>query len=306
MPAPAPIACSDGAGATSDPGATRPAHDFLAPALFALIAEVHRASARVMAMVHGAPDPEAIHDFRVALRRLRTVLRPARKVFGKRRLRALGGALRRFAQATGTLRDDEVLRETLGALALPPRAQAELAAWLAQRTRQERARRRAALSLLTATDDTRGPSLATALAHLERRLGQRRREGVDAGGLAASAIADALLQVQDGASADPRDVAAMHDLRVRFKRLRYLADLFAPLLGERGLLVTKASARMQRRLGELHDIDEALLRIGRARSLSEKASVVVRRKLVQARRAAVGRARRELAAELERIVTTLA
>src|SRR6185312_2539616 len=69
----------------AEPVAAQRAEDYLAPALFALVAAVRRQADRVAG---GGPDPDAIHDFRVALRRLRTVLRPARALYGERRLRA--------------------------------------------------------------------------------------------------------------------------------------------------------------------------------------------------------------------------
>lgn len=281
------------------------AHDFLAPAFYALIAEVRRTQDRVAATRGGAAvDPEAIHDFRVALRRLRTVLRPARPVFGKRRLREIGAELRRFAQVTGSLRDEEVLRETLGALDLPPRPKEDLSAWLAQRAKQERARRRGVVALLLTPDSPADPSLGAALAHLERRIGRRRREDMTTAALAASALALAFADVQALAAA--RGAAALHALRIRFKRLRYTADLFAPVLGDRGAAVARSSARMQKRLGELHDLDEALVRVARARGLSVSCARALRRALIRARRDAEARARTVLGEELDRIAAALA
>jgi CHAD domain-containing protein len=308
------VAATEAAATEAEAAATEPAarhrhaHDFLAPALFALIAEVRRARDRVAATAgrgHDERDPEAIHDFRVALRRLRTVLRPARRVFGKRRLVEIGAELRRFAQATGTLRDEEVLRETLGALTLPPRAQAELSAWLVQRARQERVRRRAAVALLLAPDGPAGPSLGTALAHLERRLGRRRREDLAATDLAAATAAAALSDVRALATADRRDAAAMHALRIGFKRLRYAVELFTPILGEPAAGAARAAARMQKRLGELHDVDEALLRVARARGLSASAARAVHRGLVRARHEAARRVHRDLDEALGRVVSGL-
>lgn len=295
------------------PPSGRHAHDLLAPALFAMIAEVRRTQARVIAAAARADaDPEAIHDFRVALRRLRTVLRPARRVFGKRRLREIAAELRRFAQATGALRDEEVLRETLGGLDLPARAREQLDAWLSQRARQERARRRAVVALLLAPDlpatdrAPARPSLPTALAHLERRLGRHLHEAQTAEDLAVEACAAAFAEVVALASGDARDVRAMHELRIRWKRLRYSAELFEPALGERAAVVIKSAARMQKRLGELHDLDEALLRVARARGLPEACAAPVRRALIRARRVCSARVKRDVGEEVSRAQDALA
>src|SRR5262249_31837913 len=71
------------------------AHQLLGPTLIELVDTARAASARVEESFRGqkgasgatgALDPEAVHDFRVALRRLRTLLRVARKVYGKKHM----------------------------------------------------------------------------------------------------------------------------------------------------------------------------------------------------------------------------
>jgi len=300
----APSPLGDATDPTSPPSAPPPerrADDFLAPVIFSLIAAVQREAARVGA-AGGAFDAEAIHDFRVALRRLRTVLRPARHLHGKRHLRAVDAELSRFAQATGALRDEEVLRDTLGALDLPPPARAALDAWLVQRARQERARRRRVGALVGAVSRRadEGPPLGEALARLERRVGRRRPEEHPARALAESAITAAAAAVESRLGARPSDAAAMHALRIRYKRLRYTAELFAPILGEGASDLAREAARMQKRLGELHDVDEALTRVARARALPRGARAAVRRALQQTRVRLSARLRRDLAAERAR------
>jgi CHAD domain-containing protein len=232
-----------------------------------------------------APDPEAIHDFRVALRRLRTALRPARRVFGKRHVVELAGELRRYAQVTGALRDEEVLRETLRELELPERVRTELASWLVQRGRQERARRRNVGALIGAMGELAGtqPTLGDVLARLERRLGRRSQDEHAARALAERAVEVAAHDVAERLRAPTSDSVAMHELRIRYKRLRYTAEIFAPLLGDRAAEVAKEAARMQKHLGQLHDLDEALTRIRRARSLSDPTRGAVRRALARVR-----------------------
>jgi CHAD domain-containing protein len=278
---------------------TRRADDFLAPTLFALVARVRREATRVAVGARPGPssavDPDAIHDFRVGLRRLRTALRAARELYGKRHVSSVTDELRRYAQAAGALRDEEVLRETLGALPLPVRAGAELTAWLAQRARQERARRRHVGALIAATDaeSAAGPPLGDVLARLERRVGHRAAHAVDAVAIAEAALSSAAEEVAARLATHPSNVVGMHDLRIRYKRLRYTADLFAPVLGPRAGTVAREAARMQKQLGELHDLDEALTRLRRARALSEGARAAMARAVgrERARRAAaVGRA----------------
>jgi CHAD domain-containing protein len=273
--------------------------DFCAPALFELITSVREQARRVASAALGAasPDPEAIHDFRVALRRLRTLLRPARCLYGRRHLRAIGEELGRFARATGVLRDEEVLRETLSAIDLSAAARQAVTAWLSRRARHERARRRRVSALIAATiPGPGGPPLGEALAHLERRLGRRRPE-IDAASFAEQSLDAAHAEVAALLHARTTDAPAMHALRIRYKRLRYTAELFAPLLGDRGATIAQKAARMQKRLGDLHDLDEALARIRRARSLPRVTQAAVTRALRRARARRSAGIRKDLAAE---------
>ncbi|WP_155797957.1 CHAD domain-containing protein, partial [Sorangium cellulosum] len=139
-------------GGEGEGGAKRSAADFLRPALLSCIDRVRADARRVVATSaqgEGAePDAEAVHDFRVSLRRLRTLLKPARRIYGKRRLRPIADGLREFARATGTLRDEEVLRETLTALDLGDEARAAVGAWVQRRSRREHEARAHIVELL--------------------------------------------------------------------------------------------------------------------------------------------------------------
>ncbi len=137
------------------------------------------------------------------------------------------------------------------------------------------------------------------MARLERRLGRRRPDQPPAGAIAIAeeALASAAVGVEELVGADSHDAAAMHALRIRYKRLRYTADLFAPLLGERAAAVAVAAARMQKRLGELHDLEQALLRVARARGLPAATRSAVGRALTHARKRRRERVHRDLVSE---------
>ncbi|WP_438041493.1 CHAD domain-containing protein [Sorangium sp. So ce128] len=275
------------------------------------------------------PDAEAVHDFRVSLRRLRTLLKPARRIYGRRRLRPVAEGLREFARATGALRDEEVLRETLTALELDEAARAAVAGWVAQRARLEREARAHIVELLRqdrphdagatqadapAAGDT-GATQADApaagerlrlephLARLDRRISRRKARKRGAEALARRAIGDALDDVCALAASDPGDGAAMHALRIRFKRLRYSAETFSPLFGERAERTAKSASRMQRRLGQLHDADEALAQMRSAEELAPDARAAVIEALVAERARLAHKATEELARELETLTS---
>jgi CHAD domain-containing protein len=266
------------------------AHAFVSPRLRTLIGAVRGASARVIAgaspLVRGtdAEDPEAVHDLRVALRRLRTILRALGPVYGERRVRRLRRGLGRVADATGLLRDEEVLQELVARLTLPEDVRAEVAAWLVSRGPVERRLRREVVLLLR--ERAEGETLVSFLDELSARLDALDAE--PAATLGAQALAwDAMRRVVgevakglDGSLSDPEE---MHSLRICEKRLRYTAELFAELLGEDGERLQKSATRMQKRLGDLHDVDFALERLERARGLSEAARRALLSALTEAR-----------------------
>lgn len=259
------------------------AHDRLAPAITSLVEAVRHETARVV--TNGADDSEAIHDLRVALRRLRTMLRAARRVYKKSRVRAAAEELRRFANTAGAVRDDEVLGEVLRGLRLGAPARAAANAWLRRRSRQERARRTAVVKLLSETG--RG-SLAEALDDTVRALVPRKDRTATA--VALSAMKSIAREIE-ALGADAWDSGAgalvMHELRIRYKRQRYTAELFAVELGDASAGVAKAATKMQKRLGDLHDVDMALARVRLARGLP----VAAKRALL----AALARRRTDLA-----------
>ncbi|WP_437968330.1 CHAD domain-containing protein [Sorangium sp. So ce260] len=325
-------------------GAKLSARDFLRPVLLSHIENVRADARRVVATSaqgEGAePDAEAVHDFRVSLRRLRTLLKPARRIYGSKRIRPIADGLREFAQATGTLRDEEVLRETLTALELDEAARAAVAAWVAQRARREHEARAHIVELLRRdhpgdkgapradapagdagapradapagdAGETRADAPAKGkrlrlephLARLERRVSRKKAKKRGAEALARRAIGDALEDVRALATSDPSDGAAMHALRIRFKRLRYSAETFSPLFGERAERTAKSASRLQRRLGQLHDVDEALAQMTKAEELcsEERAAIVA---ALDAERARLARkATEELAQELETLTS---
>jgi CHAD domain-containing protein len=80
------------------------------------------------------------------------------------------------------------------------------------------------------------------------------------------------------------DVAALHRLRIRFKRLRYTAEMLDRFTGvgqskKKGASgdkrrstfakIAKQAQRMQKHLGTLHDADVALETVAAAESLAE-------------------------------------
>jgi CHAD domain-containing protein/CYTH domain-containing protein len=219
-----------------------------------LLDEAHAAHARLA----DPADAEALHDFRVALRRLRSTLRAYRDVLegtvrGKDRRR-----LRDLAAATGEARDAEVQ-----------------IAWLGERLKKARGAERAglhdALERARARAEAAAGHLAGAAARYpdeHDRLAERlavmridlrgaeapggtpfREELADRVRAAADHLGAALAAVAGEEDQDPA-----HEARIEAKRLRYLLEPVRDAVPGAAEVV-KETKRLQERLGEMHDAD---------------------------------------------------
>jgi CHAD domain-containing protein len=205
-------------------------------------------------------DTEAVHDLRVALRRLRTLLKLARPVFGGFHADAVRQAFSTLASSTGELRDEEVLESTLDGLGLPD---VQLAAWCGRRRVRERRLRRGVVTRLRQGELLRARTLLHALMTLPVR--PDRDPGL--GKFARRVVQKAQRGVEARRDAGEDDVVALHDLRIAFKHLRYAVEIFAPALPADLAALAEPAARFQKRLGDLHDLDVAVVVLGKARGL---------------------------------------
>jgi CHAD domain-containing protein len=239
-----------------------------------------------------AADDEAVHDFRVALRRTRTLLEVGRPVFGRFHVDEVRSALRDVHRASGTLRDEEVLLELVASLVggdphHPPAYGSNVAEWIDCRRRRERRLRSALRRKVREGELDRGRHLLAALLAFRAKPSRDRRVTK----FARRAVEDARREVEHRRRAPASDPEALHDLRIAYKRLRYTVEAFAGVLPGDLVQLAQPAARMQSRLGRLHDVDVAIGCVQSARQLLD----VSRAALL----GSLERARRERAAALE-------
>jgi len=209
-------------------------------------------------------DTEALHDFRVALRRLRTLLRAFRAQLDDAVSKKLQRRLRDVTRSTSRTRDAEVQlawindqRPALGKRAGPG------VPWLVARLTEHRdkgyakarsdgvaqfrrldRRLRRALSTALLAPAVDGPTLAVATAQTIREQ-------------------TATLEHEVRAAHSPRDVEAIHGARIAGKRLRYVLEPIVSDAPEIAPLV-KQLRQIQDLLGELHDVQVLLADLGNA------------------------------------------
>lgn len=202
-------------------------------------------------------DTEALHDFRVALRRLRSCLRAYRSYLDESVPRKLAKKLKKLAQATGPGRDTEVqiawLRGRSPHLASSHRTGL---AWMLTQL-EERMRH--------AYEDTREEierDFDRIEEDLRRRLSVYRAEIHLGSGAPQSTLAEAnaqilRIQVEELEShlariEDADDETEGHEARISAKRVRYLLEPFVNDVPGAGPVVKRFKA-LQDLLGDLHD-----------------------------------------------------
>ncbi|MGA5493023.1 CHAD domain-containing protein [Streptomyces cinereoruber] len=204
--------------------------------------------------------PDAVHQLRVACRRLRSALKTYRSVLDRNATDPLGDELKWLAGELGVARDQEVLVERLrGRLADTPRplrlgpVKARLRIWDTARTKD--ARRKAVAAL----DSDRYLALLDRLDALLADPPLREAAGRDAAKVLARAVrkdhARLAARVDRALSLAPgreRDLA-LHEARKAAKRTRYAADAARPTLGKPAKKFAERVKKVQSLLGEHQD-----------------------------------------------------
>lgn len=214
-------------------------------------------------------DMEALHDFRVALRRLRSWLRAYRRdvrdSVGKKSLNKLGA----LARLTTSSRDIEVhiawLKTELGELSSRDRSGAR---WLLRKLTTEKNRADAASQI------TLGEAFTALSAKLRKNLARYAvavwdQEGTDRWAItSATQVQEAFVAFRNRLAAvtDVDDDERMHRARIAGKRLRYLLE---PIVGvvDGAAESVESLKGVQDLLGDIHDahvFNRALRRMARA------------------------------------------
>lgn len=204
-----------------------------------------------------ADEPEAVHDMRVATRRLRSALRTFRPLVDADTSRALRAELRWLAEQLGAARDAEVLRaRVVGAARAQPGDL--LLGPVVQRLDDELAttHRRALDELRAALDTVRCRRLLAALDELVAAPPATPAALRPADEVLARHVRKAWRAVRKAHRAVGRsgtDDAQLHELRKAAKRARYAAEVAAPVHGGDATALASALAKLQDVLGEQHD-----------------------------------------------------
>jgi|SRR5215207_8017428 len=219
-----------------------------------------RAMLRHEAGTRSGEDPEDLHQMRVSVRRMRAVLRAARPLLARRWADELRAELGWLGRALGPVRDLDVLlmrlREVTARFETAQRADAER---LFSALQQEREAARSVLLQALASER---------YAALVQRLERAVAEPVPAAAIDRQVTLVSLVRREFdrlgaavAATGDQPADEVLHALRIDGKRLRYTAELVAPVLGERARELLRACAAMQDVLGDHQDACVAQQRV---------------------------------------------
>ena len=207
-------------------------------------------------------NPEYLHQLRVGLRRLRSLLRLYRPLLPAGVYAALAEESGGLAAVLGAARDWDVFMAGVAApLARAEPADRDLARW---RNRGAAARRRHAQAARQALE---APRYAIFVADVESVVAAAQRDDAPAQDLralpletfAAQRLARCEKRVRRRATAlEDGDDAALHSLRIAAKKLRYAVEFFRPLFARRVARdYARALAGLQDALGKLNDCASA-------------------------------------------------
>jgi CHAD domain-containing protein len=250
------------------------------------LSEADAAISAALPRVQGAADDDAIHDLRVAIRRLRTLLKISRKLFGRWHTDVVRRAYADVMRATGELRDEQVLEETLAGAAGDP----AFGAWLQGRTARERRLHAAVVSRIERGELDRARLMLKALLvfpvdpKADRELARFARRTVER----------ARVRVEGKRDVEASDVTGLHDLRIAYKELRYAIELLAEALPIDARAQLEPATVFQKRLGEIHDVDMAIATVRAARALAPAARVEALARLDEKRAKRIAKYLREV------------
>lgn len=224
-----------------------------------LSAQVDRMAAEDLRVRRGGPD--AVHQLRVASRRLRSALQAFRPLLDRTATDPLVDGLRELGRELAPARDAEVLHERIstGLADLPPElllgpAQAQVTRHFARVEAEARA------AVLATLDSERHARLRAALDALveqppltKRAARPARKELPALVARTARRLEQAVRVATDPDAPDSHRDVAVHSARKAGKRLRYATEVAKPVVGKQATTFAKALKGFQTALGEHQD-----------------------------------------------------
>lgn len=260
----------------------------VADAFSTLAALTANEAVRRVRKLNASSEPETLHKLRVALRRLRTLWWAFQPLLDKHDAKFHRDEFKSLAEAAGKTRDWDVLRALLSA----DQPMKDSFKTLIERVDQHRSD---ALSFSNRAIANAGVEriVQHAMAAADRQIrAQTVLPPLDEFAARRADRADWMLEkrVKRVVSNRHADYAALHEVRIAGKRLRYSLEFFAPVLDDHYLVVIEQLTHVQEHLGHLNDLvtSETLLReyafqLGEPHALKKAVKYLEEQQQLQAR-----------------------
>ena len=220
----------------------------------------------------GGADMDAVHDMRVASRRLREAMRLFAPLYPQREFKAWYRSIRTITRALGPVRDSDVFIDSFSRLSRElgdggRRCVAFVVGYRSARRELELEALNTALNTLDLSESKRSfkrlVNTPLESSHAKRPLAKFAYSEV-------AARAATVFGAQPEALAETNTLK-QHALRIHYKRLRYAAETFAPSYGDAFDSLHETLTSFQDALGDLHDL-HVFLEALRAPGLADAAA----------------------------------
>ena len=243
-------------------------------------------------LVRAGGDDEAVHQARVATRRLRSDLRTFHELLEPAWAADMLAELKWLGGLIGELRDTDVLRRRIqGRVAALP-ATSRGGADRVLRALDAR-RRKARRSLMAGMTEERYTRLVENVLRASRNPGFDPARSSRRASAAIVFLEDPVRKLRRAVGrlpARPTD-QALHDIRIRAKRVRYAAEAVAPGLGKKAAAVATSAAALQDVLGEHQDAVVAQEWLASRLPRADETEAAALNRLMRSERAATRQAR---------------
>ncbi len=200
-------------------------------------------------------DMDAVHDMRVASRRLREAMRLLEPLYPRKRFRSWYRSVRTITRALGPVRDSDVFIDAFSQLG--PELSEGGRRFTVFMIGQRMGRREYELVLLNeglaALDLKASRREFKTLVHELASTGWAKRPFVEFAHAEVASRAAVVFGAQP-AALDEANIDEQHALRIDYKRLRYAVETFAPAYGKYFDSLHETLTAFQDTLGDLHDL----------------------------------------------------
>lgn len=205
-------------------------------------------------------DIEALHDMRVASRRLRAALRVFKSVFPKDKFLSIETYVKDITTALGTVRDQDVFLEFLNKYKNAPGIE-----WLIKI--EEASREKLRTQMVSILTSLKKGNLILDMEEMLRKASDT-RVGVKKNRIDAHAKNLIQPRMEDliklsYSLTDPLNITELHQMRISAKYLRYTMETFIPYFGKPLEDLISEIKLLQEQLGNIHDCDVWIDRLNR-------------------------------------------